>query len=51
MLHNSFIVIMGMTQYISIKFFNTCYLDQHNIAGCVNVCVNAEDFLQEDDAS
>ena len=33
MLPNNIIVIIGMTQYISIKFFNTFYLDQHKIAG------------------
>ena len=38
MLHNNIIVIIGMTQYISIEFFNTCYLDQHKIAGYRIMC-------------
>ena len=32
MQHNNSIVIIGMTQYISTKFFNTRYLNQHKIA-------------------
>ena len=33
MQHNNRIVIIGMTQYISIQFFNIYYQDQHKIAG------------------
>ena len=38
MLNNNIIVIIVMSQYISIKFFNTCYLDQHKIAGYKSKC-------------
>ena len=38
MLNNNIIVIIGMTQHISINFFNTCYLDQHKITGYKSMC-------------
>ena len=38
MLHNNIIVIIGMTQYLSINFFNTYYLDQHKIAENKSMC-------------
>ena len=38
MLHNNIVVIIGMTQYISNKFSNTCCLELHKIAGYKSIC-------------
>ena len=50
MLSNNIIVIIGMAQNISIKFLNTCYLDQRKIAGYKSVSMR-KILPQEDDVS